>query len=50
MMKGGYAVFRGPLSDNKGNQVIPAGTAYPEDAIQLEAMHYLVRGVAGAAS
>ncbi len=50
MMKGGYAVFKGPLKDNKGNQVIPAGTAYPETAIQLESMNYLVQGVNGAVS
>ena len=50
MMKGGYSVFKGPLKDNKGNQVIAAGTAYPETAIELESMNYLVRGVNGAVS
>ncbi len=50
MMKGGYSVFKGPLKDNKGNQVIAAGTAYPETAIQLESMNYLVQGVNGAVS
>lgn len=48
MMKGGYTVFKGPLKDNKGNTVIPAGTAYPETAIQLESLNYLVEGVNGA--
>ena len=48
MMKGGFAVFKGPLKDNKGNMVIASGTAYPETAIQLESMHYLVEGVNGA--
>jgi basic membrane protein A and related proteins len=48
MMKGGFAVFKGPLVDNKGKTVIPAGTAYPETAIQLESMNYLVQGVNGA--
>ncbi len=50
MMKGGYSVFKGPLKDNKGNQVIAAGTAYPETAIQLKSMNYLVQGVNGAVS
>jgi simple sugar transport system substrate-binding protein len=50
MMKGGYTVFKGPLMDNKGNTVIAAGTAYPETAIQLESMNYLVQGVNGAIS
>jgi basic membrane protein A len=50
MLKGGYSVFKGPLMDNKGNQIIPAGTAYPETAIQLESMDYLVQGVNGAIS
>ena len=48
MMKGGYAVFKGPLKDNKGNLMIAAGVAYPETAIQLESMAYLVEGVNGA--
>ncbi len=50
MVKGGYAVFKGPLTDNKGNQVIAAGTAYPETAIQLESMNWLVDGVKGSTS
>ena len=50
MMKGGYSVFKGPLKDNKGGQVIAAGTAFPETAIQLESMNYLVEGVHGSLS
>lgn len=46
-MKGNYAVFKGPLADNKGNQVITSGTSYPETAIQLESMNFLVQGVQG---
>jgi simple sugar transport system substrate-binding protein len=48
IMKGGYSVFKGPLKDNKGNVVIPAGKAYPETAVELESMNYLVEGVNGA--
>ena len=49
MMKGGYSVFKGPLKDNKGKVVIPAGTSYPETAPELEGMNYLVAGVIGQA-
>jgi basic membrane protein A len=48
MMKGGFSVFKGPLKDNKGKEVIPAGKAYPETAVELESMNYLVEGVTGA--
>lgn len=46
--KGGFAVFKGPLKDNKGNVVIAAGKAYPETAIELESTNWLVDGVQGA--
>ena len=36
IMKGGFSVFKGPLKDNKGNVVVPAGKALPETAIELE--------------
>jgi len=47
IMKGNYSVFKGPLKDNKGTVVVPAGTALPETAIQLESCNYLVEGVVG---
>ena len=47
IMKGGYSVFKGPLKDNKGNTVIPAGKAFPETAVELESQNYLVDGVKG---
>lgn len=47
MMKGGFAVIKGPLKDNRGTLVVPAGTAYPETALELESMNYLVEGVVG---
>jgi len=50
IMKGGYAVFKGPLKDNKGATVIPAGQSYPETAIELESMNYLVEGIKGSIS
>jgi len=50
MMKGAFSVFKGPLKDNKGAEIIAAGKAYPEDAIELESMNYLVDGVIGSTS
>jgi len=50
IMKGGYSVIKGPLNDNKGKAVVPAGKAYVETAIELESMNYLVEGVAGSTS
>ncbi|BDA84195.1 BMP family ABC transporter substrate-binding protein [Aureimonas sp. SA4125] len=50
MMKGGFAVIKGPLKDNQGKEVVAAGTDYPETAIELESMDYLVEGVLGSTS
>jgi simple sugar transport system substrate-binding protein len=50
IMKGGFSVFKGPLKDNKGNTVVPAGKAYVETAIELESTNYLVEGVNGSIS
>ncbi|MEZ5933671.1 MAG: BMP family ABC transporter substrate-binding protein [Alphaproteobacteria bacterium] len=50
MMKGGYSVIKGPLADNTGKEIVPAGTAYEETAIELESMDYLVEGVIGSTS
>ncbi|KAA0693646.1 BMP family ABC transporter substrate-binding protein [Neorhizobium sp. P12A] len=47
MTAGGFSVFKGPLKDNKGKQVVDSGKAYAEDAIELESMDYLVEGVVG---
>jgi simple sugar transport system substrate-binding protein len=50
IMTGRFSVFKGPQKDNKGNVVIAAGTAFTEDAIDLESMNYLVEGVVGSTS
>src|SRR4051794_35435903 len=47
MVKGEFVIFKGPLKDNKGNGVIPAGTAYEQTNVALESMNYLVDGVIG---
>jgi simple sugar transport system substrate-binding protein len=44
---GGFAIFKGPLKDNKGAEVIPAGTEQGQTDIALEKMNYLVEGVKG---
>ena len=50
ILNGSLAIFKGPLKDNKGNTVIPAGTSYVATEPKLESMNYLVEGVLGATS
>ena len=50
ILKGGYSIFKGPLKDNKGNEIIAAGKDYLETDVALESMGYLVDGVIGATS
>ena len=47
MMKGGYAIFKGALKDNKGATVIAAGKSLDQFDAELEKMNYLVEGVIG---
>jgi len=47
MMKGEYVIFKGPLKDNTGKVVIPAGTSLKQTDPVLESMNYLVEGVSG---
>ena len=47
MMKGDYDIFKGPLKDNTGKEVIPAGKAIVQTDPVLESMNYLVEGVIG---
>jgi basic membrane protein A and related proteins len=49
MMKGGFVIIKGPLKDNKGNEVAAAGKGYAENALELEKTNYLVEGVIGSA-
>lgn len=50
ILGGSFAIYKGPLKDNKGNGVIAAGTAYTQTEPVLEGMNYLVEGVLGATS
>ncbi|MES2823590.1 MAG: BMP family ABC transporter substrate-binding protein [Pseudomonadota bacterium] len=46
---GSMVVYQGPIKDNKGNEVIPAGKSYQQTDIWLESMNWLVEGVVGSA-
>lgn len=50
ILKGGFAVIKGPLKDNKGNVLLSEGQAQVETDIALESMDYLVEGVLGSTS
>lgn len=47
LMAGGFSIFKGPIMDNKGNTVVPAGKEYHQTDIELESMDWLVKGVIG---
>jgi simple sugar transport system substrate-binding protein len=42
-----FAIFKGPLKDNRGNIVMAAGKVMDEHDPALESMNYLVAGIAG---
>jgi simple sugar transport system substrate-binding protein len=46
-MKNGDAIFVGPIKDNTGKQVVPAGTKYGPYADELQQTNYLIEGVIG---
>ena len=50
ILKGGFAVIKGPMKDNKGNVIATAGQNFVETDVALESMNYLVEGVIGATS
>lgn len=47
MVKGDFAIFKGPIVDNTGKTVIAAGTTHAQQDPVLESMNYLVDGVIG---
>jgi basic membrane protein A and related proteins len=49
MVAGTFDIFKGPLKDNTGKEVIPAGKVFKQTALELEGMNYLVEGVVGKA-
>lgn len=46
-MQGDMVVYKGPIKDNSGKEVIAAGSQYEQQDIQLESMDWLVEGVVG---
>jgi simple sugar transport system substrate-binding protein len=50
LQAGSLVIYKGPLKDNTGKEVIPAGVEYGQRAIELESMDYLVEGVIGSIS
>jgi simple sugar transport system substrate-binding protein len=50
IMAGGLAAYKGPLMDNTGAEVVPAGAALVQTDIAIESMGYLVEGVIGSTS
>ncbi|KIH82991.1 BMP family ABC transporter substrate-binding protein [Pseudomonas batumici] len=47
LIAGTRVIYSGPLKDNKGNLVIPEGTAYKDSDRALDPINYLVEGVVG---
>ena len=50
ILKGDFAVIKGPLNDNNGNAIATAGQSFVETDVALETMDYLVEGVVGSTS
>ena len=50
ILKGGFAVIKGPMKDNTGKVIAEAGQQFTETDVALESMDYLVEGVIGATS
>src|SRR5688572_16363461 len=50
LTSGALVIFKGPLKDNKGKEILPAGKQLGQRDIELEKMDYLVEGVEGSTS
>lgn len=47
MVKGDFTIFKGPIKDNTGKEVVATGVSIGQQDIALEQMNYLVAGVIG---
>lgn len=47
LLAGGFAIFKGPLKDNTGQQILKPSERLEQTAMELESMNYLVEGVIG---
>jgi simple sugar transport system substrate-binding protein len=50
MQSTSFAIFKGPLKDNRGRMALPSGTEQLQTDPKLEGMDYLVEGVLGSTS
>lgn len=46
-MDGSFIIYEGPIKDNSGKTVIPAGQSHGQTDVWLESMNWLVEGVIG---
>jgi simple sugar transport system substrate-binding protein len=46
-MAGTMVIYKGPLKDNTGKEIIAKGVELKQTDIKLESMDYLVEGVVG---
>ncbi len=46
-MDGSFIIYKGPIKDNSGKAVIPAGQSHGQTDVWLESMNWLVEGVIG---
>lgn len=46
-MDGSFVIYKGPIKDNSGKTVIPAGQSHGQTDVWLESMNWLVEGVIG---
>jgi basic membrane protein A and related proteins len=46
-MEGSMVIFKGPLKDNTGKEILPDGKEYKQQDLELEKMSWLVDGVIG---
>lgn len=46
-LSGDMVIFKGPLKDNSGKEILPAGKEFKQQDIALESMGWLVEGVLG---
>ncbi|WPB57719.1 BMP family ABC transporter substrate-binding protein [Xylophilus sp. GOD-11R] len=47
MIAGSFDIFKGPIKDNKGKEVLASGKVQKQTDLELEKMNYLVEGVQG---
>ena len=49
-INGNFVIYKGPIKDNTGKMVIPAGQSHGQTDLWLESMNWLAEGVIGSAT